>query len=424
MLINSTKNFSLPDNKSELYLIIGNALTHSLYDGIDLVKLRVAEIIKARLFFEYCDNNHPIHLKKILNLYSIDSWKKYVHYVHQLGVIISEKTKEDPVREIYIPENDVDYQEKKHFIYTFCMQKVYTDDKDFTCIKSHPVYKDRKNNTYYIIFELFFIEKMYKSLYFVFKKVNDSLKGTKDYIRNIRSTLGEKFSEKVLLNEILKNSLGKKYKHLGYKELKGIGDPDYYIRDGKYIFLFENKDNLVDKGIIGLPDMDSFIDKLKSVFISSEEKDKAIRQLINNIEIIQNGKFSKDLGINPHNCIVYPIVVVDNTLFSLLGINSLINQWFYKELKGTDIDLQRVRNLTIIDMDTLITYQGLFPQKEYSLRTLIDGFWCYIKRQESNSTSISSKFNKNKSIKFYLDDNLRGVDIFTKEIIDLMHPLS
>lgn len=421
LLINDKQGFSPPEDNNELYTVIGNALTHSLYSGIDLIKLRLAELIKACLFFEYCVKNLPVHLEEFLKYYSINTWIEYTLYIHQIGMLVNKKTKKEPVVQIFIPESDPNYDKKVRFFDAFCMQELDTEDKDFTCIKSRPIHKDKMSNKYIVVFEQFFIEKMYKSLYFTFKEINDNLKGTPNYIKNIRSTLGEKFSENVLLNKILKEALGDKYKHLGNIELGDVKDTDYYIRDGKYILLFENKDNLIDKRLVDSRNIEVLIDKLKNVFICNEEgKDKAIKQLINNIEKIQNGNFVKDPGINPTNCIIYPIVVVDNSLFSLAGINMLINHWFSTEIQSRCLNTKHVRPLTIIDIDSLVLYQGLYSQKEYGLRHLIDDYWHRItlisKKKILGYETVDDKIMKYLSFKFYLDDKFRNENIFTKEI--------
>ena len=77
LLINEKQGFSPPEDNNELYTVIGSALTHSLYSGIDLIKLRLAELIKACLFFEYCVKNLPVHLEEFLKYYSINTWIEY-----------------------------------------------------------------------------------------------------------------------------------------------------------------------------------------------------------------------------------------------------------------------------------------------------------------------------------------------------------
>jgi len=423
LLINSIHGFPISKDYNELFSVISNALTYSLYSDIDLIKLRLAEIIKACLFFEYCEKHYPKHLEEFIKYYSINTWKEYTQNIHQLGKFVFKKTKDNPVTPIYIPETDREYEKKVQFLDSFCQQNAYNEDEDFTHIKTHPVYKDEIRKEYSIIFEQFFIEKMYKGLYFKFKDINDNnLKGTPDHIKDIRSTLGENFSEKILLNRILKDSLGDKYKHLGANEL-GDNDIDYYIRDRKYILLFENKDNLVSKRILSSGDIDSFITKLEQLFICNEKgEDKAIRQLIKNIEKIQYGDYTKDPGINPRNCIIYPIIVIDNSLFSLNGINTLINQWFISEIKTrkTTINTKQVKPLTIIDIDSLVIYQGLYSKKEFGLRHLIDDYWhriiTIIQKENTGNATIEDIMEKYLSFKFYLDNIFKDQNIFTKEI--------
>ena len=61
------------------------------------------------------------------------------------------------------------------------MSEIYYNDKDYTNIKAKPVIKNEKKGEYNIIFEQFFIEKMFKGLYFNFKEINESF----EVLRNI-----------------------------------------------------------------------------------------------------------------------------------------------------------------------------------------------------------------------------------------------
>lgn len=423
-LLLNENNKIVADTGNIIEVVIANSLIYSIYSNTNYLNLRLIELIKACLFLEYCKEKIPHHFKSFLEDYGINKWQEYVLYLHQIGMLIIEQDINEPVKFISIPKNDKNYDKKVAFFDKFCIQEIYQNDQDFTIIKSRPVEKIGETGEYCIVFEQFFVEKMYKSLYFTFKEINDSFKDFDQYQKpsTFRSNIGLEFSEKILMNRILRDALGKKYKHLGYKELQKVGRPDYYIRDGKHIFLFECKDNLIKKKVVDSGDIDDFISEMKHIFIINKEgRPKAIKQLVNNIVSIREGTFDEDRGINPNNNVIYPIIVTHNSIFSLPGINALINEWFFTELKLNGID-NNIKNLTIIDIGTLIMYQGLFSQKNNSIRELIDSYWKNCKTLNSKKAqtiedAVSDYLKIYQPFKIYVEEFFRGKNFVTKEIL-------
>jgi len=423
LLLNaSNKIITNTDNLKEI--VIANSLIYSIYSDTNCRNLRLVELIKACLFLEYCQKHIPFHFEIFLKEYGLDKWQEYVLYLHQIGMLIIEQNINEPVKLISISIDDKDYAKKVAFFDKFCIQEIYQNDQDFTEIKSRPVEKNSETGDYRIVFEQFFVEKMYKSLYFIFKEINDSFIGSDKYINptTFRSEIGFEFSEKILMNKILRDALGKKYKHLGYNELQKKGRPDYYIRDGKHILLFECKDNLIRKKVVESGDIEVFISEMKHIFLNNkEEKPKAIKQLINNIITIREGKFEEDNGINLNNNVIYPIIVTHNSIFSLPGINALLNDWFSTELEFNGINTNNIKDLTIIDIGTLVMYQGLFSQKNNSIRELIDSYWKKCKTENSKKLQtiedvVCDFLIKYQPFNIYVDEFFKGKNFFTKEI--------
>jgi hypothetical protein len=417
------KGLERKENFNELLVI--QSLIHSIYSDTNRHYLRIVEFFKSCLFLKFCESHIPNHMTKFLHEFGISNWQEYVLNVHQLGMLIFERSIENPIIPIIIPIEDENYSKKVFFFDKFCLSDVYHNDKDFTYIKSKPVVKNEKEGEYYVIFEQFFIEKMFKGLYFIFNDINKSFETTEYFIKpaKFRSDFGKKFSEQVLLNKIIKDSIGKKYKHLGYEELQRKGLPDYYIRDGRNIFLFECKDNLISKEVIDTEDVDIFLKELHHIFVESEQgKQKAIKQLINNIMAIRNGEFIEDIGIKPNNNIIYPIIVTHNTIFSLTGINILVNEWFFKELDEQAIDKKNIRNITIININSLILLQGLLSQNEYNLKNIIESYWGAIdkvsrKKFPTREIVISERYKVSCSFDYFVESKFSGKIKLSKEFL-------
>lgn len=419
---NSKEIADFSDQRDINEILLENALSHSLYSKTNLYYLRVAEMVKSCLFLSYCQENFPKHMDAFLENYGLKKWQDYINFVHQIGTLIIERSKEEPLFSINIPKEDKDFEKKVFFFDKFCLNDTYDKDADFTKIKASPVYKDTDSGSYYVIFEQFFVEKMYKGLYFIFNSINDSLKGSENFIKNFRSEIGFNFSEKVLLNRIIKDSIGSKYKHLSYSELTRDGAPDYYIRDGKYVLLFECKDNLVKKEVIENNDFKLFVDELRYLFVENEKrKDKALKQLIHNIVSIRNGEFIEDAGVKCNKSVIYPIIVTHHAIFSLVGLNLLLNDWFFEELEKQGLNKIDVRNLTIININTLILLQDFLPQKNFSLRSLIDSYWIEYqifttKKFQTPVDVINERYRVSMSFDDYIEFKLSNVHLPLKKI--------
>lgn len=402
----------LNDNEGELdpklnnpndpfeYLVIHNSLRFRLYENplsneriLDFVYLWTSKLIKSILFFQYAEKNTPHHLQLFLEEFGVNDWKSYIINVHQIVSILTEDKINDSnvsIPNLIIETNDPLYQFKKYFIESFCVPKSYTKDFDFTGIKSNPVYYSVDEDKYCVLYLPFLLNTIFDGLYFKFKEINDKFKSdnSSGYIEGFRAKFGLDFSEKYLLNTILKDSFFNRYKHLGYEELSEKGLPDYYIRNGNKILLFENKDNLIAKDKLDTYNWSVFLSELQKCFIESPKdngktKPKAIKQLCNNIDNIINGDWAKyDLDVKSNRCVIYPIIVVQQKAFTLSGVNCLVNRWFRNELKERNVDSHRIKDVTIIDIDTLVIFQGVISEKKCNPFGIIDNYWSLCKNTQ------------------------------------------
>lgn len=407
-------------------IMLHNALEYERYIDENLLYLRVTQFIKACLFFEFCEKKLPLHLKEFENFYDIDTWKTYILYLHQVGMIIKERELHNALLTVTIPFEDDNYLKKKRFLEKFCLQKSgWDDNQDYTELKNNPIIQSG-DNKYQVIFEQFFCEKVYQSLYFKFREINESFQGSNpaSFVKNFRKYIPFEFSEKFLTNKLLLTAFGNKYIHLNYNDLREKGQSDYYVRNGKYIFLFECKDNLIGKDILAECNLDLFIGKLKELFVEkSNEKrirGKAINQLINNISKILGMEYP-DKKYKAKNCVIYPIIVVHNNVFSLTGINSIVNRWFWDEIHERGITHPYIKDVTIISIDTLALYQGVFPQKGCSIKEMIDAYWKAYrvmdnKKYESATRVLEEYHSKYQSFKRFVGRSFLDKEIFTQEI--------
>lgn len=160
-----------------------------------------------------------------------------------------------------------------------------------------------------------------------------------------------------------------------------IGPPDYYIRNGNALFLFENKDVFINADVKQSYNFRLLEEELKRKFYFEEKQEKknakAILQLRNNIEKILSYQNEFDKEYSAENLRIYPILVLHDSSFNAPGLNYVITHWYNIELgklKDKGLNISQVRPITIINIDCLILYADFLNTKKATLDHLIDKY--------------------------------------------------
>lgn len=264
------------------------------------------------------------------------------------------------------------------------------------------------------------IDKIYQGLAFdLWSIISKSSLGPNTQFKDFptfRSYLGENFSEKYLLYDVLRHCFTKNdYVKLSGEELKAkgvVGEPDFYLRYGHNIFLFEYKDVL-------FPDSVKFgedADKIRGTILNRICKDdgkvrKGVGQLLETISNIVL-KHSMDSIDRPHEekDLFFPIVVTTDKAYDSLGVNEVIINEFFNISKKyhSDIDTNKVHIAlpVIVDLDDLIVLMYKLHTGELSFKQLVQEY----------TKQFMSKNPKNHMPSFsnLVREILRGLP-FTKE---------
>ena len=249
-------------------------------------------------------------------------------------------------------------------------------DEDFTHIKNSPIYKVDES-VYSIIHYFFVIDKFYKSAKFKLKELYEKDEILKASQGNFFSFFNSQFSENFLMKNLLDELFLKKYfikKPEREKELPG--EPDYYVRHNNDVFVFENKDVLVAKGIKASADIDQINAVLKTKFLVDGTKKVGIGQIVTTIEEIGSKHFRFDDYVNSKSSLtIYPILLVHDRIFQTLGINYRLNQWFKEQCNERLGDLNEafnIKSLTVLDIDTLILWLPYFQLKDRNFKEVLN----------------------------------------------------
>jgi hypothetical protein len=381
---------TLPEKIRFAALILNQQFAYGEYANVYLADAFKAQVIKAGYFFLFLENTDRANylLSAFCNFYKLKSWQDYFKFIIPIIQGHALHPKGGGWTHLNVIENE-DYERNCYFLETLSQE--VDIESDFKSIRSNPLYKVNKG-IYGIIYPLFVIEKIFKGSYFKLKELNDAIEpvGTLKKISDWKGFYTDKFSESILLYSVLHHIYGKRsYIQFSGDDLKAedkTGPPDYYIRNGNVVYLFENKDILINGDIRQSYNFQELEQALKDkLYYTSEEKDdgsvkikqKAVLQLVKNIKKVLTKANKYDVRYKEHNINIYPILILHDWSFECPGLNTLVNYWFELEmekLKDEGILISKVRKITIINIDTLLLYADFLKQKIETLHVIIDAY--------------------------------------------------
>jgi hypothetical protein len=281
----------------------------------------------------------------------------------------------------------------------------FDSNADYTYFRSNPFIKVGKND-FVTICTKFVLEHIYESVYFQLKPFAKycGFKDDSDFRRYITT----EFTQNWMFNRFMqrcKNGLEDMaltdcecQAIIRERNLNGVEPPDYYIRIGNNILLFELKDTLASAKNKELRNANDFYNELREKFFENNQgKPKAIRQLMANVEAIQNGTFAFDVN-SSCSSIVYPVLIVDSTYFTMIGVHTKLNYWMKEYCESKSIDSTKIRPLILMDIATVRLYSTSFKSNGF-----IQYFEDYYKNIEwETKYNNDSVFNSLKSFSAYM----------------------
>lgn len=351
------------------------------------------EFIRFYYFMIFCkeDLDFREYLKIFLQENKIEKWEDYLYFV--FTTYLRNVTNKEGASNL-IQVDPYKYFGKKFLDSMSIDVENFKRQRDFTALRSKPVYY-HGNNLYSIISSKFFIDKMFQSFLFdlssILKNIGD--KKVADYPK-LKQLVGERFTENYLFYEIMKGCFSRKYKKLiSGEELKkklGAGEPDFYIRNGKNIFLFEFKDVMLNGDIKHSGNLDkikeAFFDKFEKVKEKNKAKAKGVTQLLNVLENYLHKIIQKEDRIEIIDQLnVYPIIVYIDPSFDIEGFGYWLNNKF-EELKQERVipNDYLIKECVMIPLEIFIKLEDYFNDGRLQLDNLIDSYIIERKKSEQN----------------------------------------
>ncbi|WP_417785496.1 hypothetical protein [Tenacibaculum sp.] len=375
--VNSKQNLTASEDNLEKLVDMSIAMMFSTSDigifennDLELGKLIYGTITRFEYLIEFLQSNEEYeYLVTALHTYfaqeNLEEVSKQMKYL--FGKLLELKVKNGF-------KFQVEDEDSLSFLNSLASNEIIEDD-DFTNLRNYPIYK-LEDKTYSIIDYFFVVDKFYKSVKFILKGSFHKHHNLPAKDRTFFEFFNTQFSEDFLMKRVLDQIFDKPYFIKKAVIDNQDNEPDYYVRHNNRIFLIENKDVLIAKNIKSSGNIEKINTVLKSKFLEVNNKPIGAGQLITSINQIVENEFKFDEFVNTKkNLTIYPILLISDRIFEILGINYRLNQWYLEKVieKLSDkYNSNFIKSLTIIDIDTLIYWTPHLKKNDSNLRKIID----------------------------------------------------
>jgi len=354
--------------------------------GITRMRDYQAQLIKAVYFFEFCmeDAQYSNYLAAFLKHYSFGRYEEYLRLVFH--PYLAYMTNREPTPKFNI---DPDFEAAISFFDHLAINGRPIVQDDFRTLREYPVYKSDKT-TFTFLFTNFLADKMYMGMLFDFARIVPLGGFNEMNFGKLKNDLGNDFSEHVLFYRTMRRCFGRFGQvHISGEELKKrllIAEPDFYIRDGRKVLLFEFKDVLLRADVKNSSDATSIREELtEKLDLSTKERTKAqpkaTRQLLNSIQVLLSGDY-RSLGIDdcdPETLMIYPVLVHTDAALETSGVNYFLKEKLNGLIADAGLPKSRIKDLAVVHIDMLLSIQDLFNHNKVTLTTCINDFIAFTK---------------------------------------------
>lgn len=375
---------SIPENLSGFdkaaWMATANTICYYDFFHSSNQQVYVAQIVKALYCFAFLHEYNPRLKEEYFRSQQIDSFSEYILKILSLVSFCG----------IQQSSIHTELDSDRNYLEMFCHSGIAAQsdlnrqDNDFLELRNNPLVKVGQNE-FVIVNRSMVINKIYSSIYWDLKKIiinNGELGVTSKKFRTDYTSL---FSEEYLVYKLLQKSYSaKSYKQFSGKEMKIFisEEPDYYIRNGNKLFLYEVKDSFIS----GLSKQ-SFNVSIIEDELKKKYRDKGVQQLVNRVKSALLKRNPFDTHYNSHSLRIFPILIVYDINLTIPGIESQLISWFhdaldrmYDELDDPKLNRSLVSDIVILHIDGLVLISDYLRSNEVKMEDLIAKYTSHRKK--------------------------------------------
>lgn len=407
LIANQSFRFEVPENSipNSENLFEAIVVNKSIQYEFIRPKKFIYQILYGAAFFQYFEehDNLKTFLQNFLRKIKIKSYQQYLKVVLDSYFELFSGT-----FSFTIPENAPFL---KVFYDTFASDFGNTielenailklPDEDFKLIRSKPLCK-RQDGSYYSMHHNFYVDKLFQGLVFDFYNMSEISQLHNNSLPSFLGFLGE-FSEKELFYKYLTKCFKGKYIEKIPGDRYDFEYSDYYVRDGKSMFLFEFKNVRMSAVIKNSKDFLKIRKGIISKLVTNERgKAKGVSQLFNVIKNVLLSPFDfdnfqlKKIGVLK----IYPIIVYTDDFFEVDGIQKILTDEFYK-LTSKSCEFanskHKIHDVTLIHLEDIVDIGSQVNVGSVKFRELINKHLSRRKKIKKDKLWPSLELNQYKS---------------------------
>ncbi|WP_448635207.1 hypothetical protein [Pedobacter panaciterrae] len=340
----------------------------------------LCQVIKAYYCFQFIEAYKPELFQRYLTSLNIASFQDYAKKILPLAqlcftdtVSFNAQSDEDKAYlELYASSNVIEENDNN------------SSDFDFLQIRNKPLFQFSENQ-FLLLNRAMIINKIYTAIYWDIKAILADSPALQISQNKFRIDYTSDYSEGFLVYKILQKAYGRKsckqYSGAQMKEFMVHSEPDYYIRNGNKIFLYEVKDSFLAGTVKQSFNVADIQTDLINKYYKSGNSEKAVQQLITRIAFSLRKEYPFDNQYEVKNLSVYPIIVVYDINLTVPGIERQLVRWFTNEkeilvaeLADEGITGFKINDLVVLHIDGLIKLSDYINANKLKMEDLIDGF--------------------------------------------------
>ena len=333
----------------------------------DLFRCQLVKSISLFSFlFRSKDKRIKILRRKFLEHFHIGRWVEYI-IIH----VISIHSLNQNSGILILQSSDRYGKKARRVVEKSCIEKDLLiperDNPDFVVFRSKPFIRLKKHH-YAITNPSFVIEHIFNSVYFELKQYRKDAGFVSDNeFRQYYTTefsqinMFERYVKSILPSNTLFSISGSQCDKIIEKarnngtNTKGIVPPDYFIRAPEGCIVFEYKDALTNAKVKESRDVDMLFAEIRKKFFENESgSHKGVTQLLDSAKSIQDGTFFFDKPL--HNSAVYPVLVVDNPVYTMRGMRNVLEYMMREECLKRGMCSKTIKPLVIVEVAALKLY--------------------------------------------------------------------
>lgn len=321
----------------------------------------IFELFRTASFFKYVSKEYKPFLKEFLSKFNFTSISAYLNSYRQI-FITSKNVDENALLKrlnYIVPGEGVD----QTHLQSLAINAAVPSKKKYNLIdiRKKPLCFDQKRG-YMVIDYSFLTKKMFRGAYFEICH-ETSLTQNPEYSKENKQQIFNQYSQKVAdtfeegcFTPIMELFAGGEADKTYFND-NSDGVPDYYIRKGNTIFLFELKAYVFPEEIANKPNFEKMKAYLEDRFVGTEEKKKGVGQIVEQIIKITDGGFGfdplKEIIKTGRTIYIHPIIVHSDFNFNLPGVNNYLDTVFKQKLKALYDCNVAVGPLVMVGLDTI-----------------------------------------------------------------------